>query len=314
MRGESMTASSMFGIRPGWVSERLFPFESRFFDSPSGRMHYVDEGEGEPIVFVHGNPSWSSEFRGVIDRLRARFRCVASDHIGFGLSDRSQSRKDYSPQSHADNFASLLDHLQLRDISLYLTDWGGPIGLDFAWRCPDRVRRLILASTWCWPVDTDRHFIMFSRMMSSPVGRFLNQRFNFFVNHVMLRAVGDRSVLTPEVMRHYRQAQPDPESRRACADFPGYILGASHWLDSIWSARHSFIDKPSLVLWGHKDIAFRQQELGVWESELTNIETRNFSQCGHFLAEECPDSVSQSIAEFMLGNPTDCAGNGRRHG
>ena len=167
-----MTASSVFGIRPGWVSDQLFPFESRFFESPSGRMHYVDEGDGEAIVFVHGNPSWSFEFRGVIDRLRGQFRCVAADHIGFGLSERSQAPEDHRPQAHASNFASLLDHLQLREVSLYLTDWGGPIGLDFARRYPDRVRRLILANTWCWPVNTDRHFVMFSRMMSSPVGRF----------------------------------------------------------------------------------------------------------------------------------------------
>ena len=309
-----MTASSMFGIRPGWVSDQLFPFESRFFETPSGRMHYVDEGEGEPLVFLHGNPSWSFEFRGVIDRLRTQFRCVAPDHIGFGLSARSQSPRDYSPQAHADNFASLLDHLQLRDVSLYMTDWGGPIGLDFARRDPDRVRRLIISNTWCWPVNTDRHFVMFSRMMSSPVGRFLNRRLNFFVTQVMPRAVGDRRALSPEVMRHYRQAQPDAESRRACAAFPGHITGASDWLHSIWSARNSFIDKPSLVLWGHKDIAFRPRELSIWESELTNSVTRNYPRCGHFLAEESPDSVSQSIAEFMLGNPTDYAGNGRTHG
>ena len=96
--------------------------------------------------------------------------------------------------------------------------------------------------------------------------------------------------------------------------FPQNRGHASAWIDSLWSARHSFIDKPSLVLWGHKDIAFRPQKLGIWESELTNYETRNFPRCGHFLAEESPDSVSQSIAQFMLGNPTSYAGIGRKHG
>ena len=309
-----MTASSVFGIRPGWVSDQHFPFESRFFQSPSGRMHYVDEGAGEPIVFVHGNPSWSFEFRGLIDRLRGQFRCVAADHIGFGLSERRQAPGDHSPQTHARNFASFLDHLQVKEISLYMTDWGGPIGLDFARRFPERVRRLILANTWRWPVNTDRHFVMFSRMMSSPVGRFLNQRLNFFVTQVMPRAVGDRRLLSPEAILHYRRAQPDPESRRACAALPGHIIGASDWLGSIWSDRQSFIDKPALVLWGHKDSAFRPQELTIWESELTDHVTRNFPRCGHFLAEESPDTVSQSIAQFMLGNPINCAGNGRKHG
>ncbi len=309
-----MAESGMFGIRPGWVSDDLFPFKSSFFDSARGRMHYVDEGEGEPIVFVHGNPSWSFEFRGLIQGLSGQYRCVAVDHIGFGLSERTAPPEDHLPQAHADNFASLLDHLGLEDITLYLTDWGGPIGLDFARRYPDRVRRLILSNTWCWPVNTDRHFLMFSRMMSSPVGRFLNQRCNFFVNQVMPRAVGDRKSLTPEVMRHYRQAQPDSSSRLACAALPGHIIGASDWLDSIWSARHSFVDKPSLVLWGLKDIAFRQKELSTWQSELTDSICHTFGRCGHFLAEEAPDSVTQLIAEFMRGIPTNYVGSGRKHG
>ena len=303
-----MTEKSMFGVRPDWVSDELFPFESRFFDSPRGRMHYVDEGDGEPIVFVHGNPSWSFEFRGVIRELRGQYRCIAPDHIGFGLSERSELTENYHPQAHAENFAALLDHLELQDASLYLTDWGGPIGLEFARRNPNRVRRLIIANTWCWPVHDDRHFVMFSKMMSSPVGRLLNRRLNFFVNQVMPRAVGDRKTLSPEVMRHYRQAQPDSRSRRACAAFPGHIVGASDWLESIWRERQSFVNKPSLVLWGHKDIAFRQKELSAWQAELTDCECHSFGQLGHFLAEEAPDSVTHLIAEFMQGQPANQAG------
>ena len=309
-----MTGKSVFGTRPGWVSDELFPFESRFFDSPRGRMHYIDAGQGEPIVFIHGNPSWSFEFRSVVERLRDKYRCIAPDHIGFGLSERSQLSEDYHPQSHANNFAALLDYLQLDDATLYLTDWGGPIGLDFARRHPDRVRRLIIANTWCWPVNDDRHFVMFSRMMSSFVGQFLIRRFNFFVTQVMPRAVGDRKVLTSEIMRHYRQAQPDSASRRACAAFPGHIIGASDWLASIWSNREAFTDKLALILWGFKDIAFRQKELSAWQSALTNHQSHTFDQYGHFLAEEAPDDVAQPIAEFMSGNPTNHAGSGGSNG
>ena len=304
----------MFGIRPGWVSDEQFPFESRFFDSPRGRMHYVDEGHGEPIVFVHGNPSWSFEFRGPIKALRDNYRCVAPDHIGFGLSSRGQLPGDFTPQAHAENFSALLDHLGLDGITLYLTDWGGPIGLSFAHAHPERVNRLILSNTWCWPVYDERHFVMFSRMMDSPIGRFLNRQFNFFVNQVMPRAVGDRAKLTSEAMRHYRSALPDSDSRSACAAFPGHIIGASEWLDSIWNSRETFVDKPSLVLWGHKDIAFRQKELSTWKSELADCECHSFEECGHFLAEEDPDSVTHLIADFMQGNSTYHAGSGRKHG
>ena len=119
--------------RPGWVSDELFPFESRFFTTASGhQMHYVDEGRGDPVVFVHGNPAWSFEFRHLIAGLRPRNRCIAADHIGFGLSSRSSRSGDHHPRAHADAFAALLSHLEVRDLTLFLTDWGGPIGLDFA--------------------------------------------------------------------------------------------------------------------------------------------------------------------------------------
>ena len=134
--------SSPAGVRPAWVSDEMFPFESRFVGTPRGHvMHYVDEGAGEPVVFVHGNPAWSFEFRHLIAGLRSEFRCVAPDHVGFGLSSRSDRKEDHHPQVHAEAFAALLDELELQNVTLFLTDWGGPIGLDFARRHPvDRWR------------------------------------------------------------------------------------------------------------------------------------------------------------------------------
>ncbi len=292
--------TSMAGIsRPEWVSDSMYPFESRFYDAPDGhRVHFVDEGEGSPIVFVHGNPAWSFEFRHLIDGLRDEFRCIAPDHVGFGLSSRSTRPDEHHPASHAERFAALLDHLDVRDVTLFLTDWGGPIGLDFARRHPERVARLVISNTWCWPVSDDRHFRMFSFMMRSPVGQFLIKRFNFFVTQVMPRAVGDKVVLTPEVMDHYRNAQPRGE-RAACAALPGHIIHASDWLASIWRDRAAFADKPALALWGLRDIAFRRQELEQWQAALTDIEVHEFEDCGHFLAEEAPDRMLPLLRDFM---------------
>ena len=133
-------------VRPTWVSDEMFPFQSKFFKTPAGHtMHFIDEGKGEPIVFIHGNPSWSFEFRHLVKGLRSEFRCIAPDHIGFGLSSHSSRREDHRPQAHAAAFESLMDHLELRDITLYMADWGGPIGLDFARSCPGRVKRIVIA-------------------------------------------------------------------------------------------------------------------------------------------------------------------------
>ena len=214
-------AQSADDARPAWVSERLYPFESRFFTTPGGRMHYVDEGAGAPIVFLHGNPSWSFEFRGLVADLRDRFRCVAPDHLGFGLSARPGRGEEHHPAAHAENFIALMHHLGLDEVTLFLADWGGPIGLEFARRHPERVARLVIVNTWAWPVDNDLHFVAFSRLMGGALGRFLITRRNLFVNRVMPAAVGDRSCLTAEVMDHYRQALPTPAARAACAALPG---------------------------------------------------------------------------------------------
>lgn len=290
-------------VRPDWVSDDLFPFESRFFTAPSGHaMHFVDEGRGDPIVFVHGNPSWSFEFRHLIRALRSDVRCIAPDHIGFGLSARGSFSEDHHPQTHARNLAALLDHLELRDITLFLSDWGGPIGLDFARRHPGRVRRLVISNTWCWPVGGDLHFRSFSFLMSSALGQYLVRRHNFFVNRLLPMAVGDRSVLTPEIMEHYRNAQPDPEARRASAALPGHIVGARDWLDSIWKEHARFADKPVLILWGLKDMALRRKELDRWASAMWDYERREFEQCGHFLAEEAPAEVVSALRAFLRRN------------
>ena len=293
-------ALDMLPVRPDWVSDELFPFESRFFTTPSGHnMHFIDEGSGEPIVFIHGNPSWSFEFRHLVAGLKQEFRCIAADHIGFGLSSNSVNTEDHRPQAHAAAFKALLDHLELGDVTLFMTDWGGPIGLDFARTHPDRVKRIVIANTWCWPVSRDPHFFMFSFMMSSWLGQFLIKRFNIFVNKVVPKAVGRKAVLTPQVMEHYRSAQPTPETRRASAALPGSIVGATDWLASIWGERDAFTHLPALILWGAKDIAFRTKELQKWRSELVNSELHEFEDCGHFLAEENPQQIAPLLSSFM---------------
>ncbi len=180
-----------------------------------------------------------------------------------------------------------------------MTDWGGPIGLYFALAHPDRVKRLVISNTWCWPVSRDRHFVMFSFMMSNWVGRFLIKRFNIFVNKVMPRATGRKEVLTPQVMDHYRNAQPALNARSASAALPGAILGATGWLGSIWDERETFAALPSLILWGSKDIAFRKKELERWQSALSNYELHEFEDSGHFIAEESPDKALSALYAFM---------------
>ena len=285
--------------RPNWLSDELYPFESQSFATSDGHeLHYIDEGAGPVVVFVHGNPTWSFEFRHLIEGLRSEFRRIAADHVGFGLSSRSARREDHHPMAHAKRLTELLEHLDVRDATLFLTDWGGPIGLEFARRHPQRVAKLVITNTWCWPVSRDPHYLFFSSMMRSPLGQLLIKRFNAFVNRVMPMAIGNKAVITPEVMDHYRNAQPEG-SRHACAALPGHIIGATDWLREIWEEREAFADKPALIFWGFKDIAFRRKELERWKAELSDFTLHEFEECGHFLAEEAPERILPELRAFL---------------
>lgn len=294
-----MVDSSQETARPEWVSAELYPFASNYFESPRGRIHYLDEGIGLPLVFVHGNPTWSFEYRQPIAALRNVYRCIAPDHLGFGLSGCSHNPADYHPAAHAENFAALMDYLEVDNAVLAFSDWGGPIALDWARKNPGRVAGLVILNSWCWPVDQDPHFVRFSSVMSSRPMQFLIRRFNFFVTRVTPKAVGNRAVLTKAVMSHYINAQPDPESRAASAAFPGYIVGATDWLREIWEDRRAFRDKPALLIWGLKDIAFRHKELETWQAELTDWTAHELPDCGHFLAEEAPETIVADIHAFL---------------
>ena len=188
-------------------------------------MHVVDEGEGPPVVMVHGNPAWSFLYRHLVQRLRPSHRCVAMDHLGFGLSDKPRGWS-YLPEAHAENLEALIDGLGLRDVTLVVQDSGGPIGLAYAVAHPENVARLVIMNSWAWPVDRDPYYLAFSGFMGGPIGRRLIRRRNFFARAVMRRAYGDPRRLTPAIHAHYLEALPTPEDREGSAVFPRRIVGS----------------------------------------------------------------------------------------
>ena len=133
-------------------SATIYPFQSKWFDSTAGRVHYIDEGSGRPILFLHGNPTWSFLYRGIITRLRDEFRCIAVDYPGFGLSDRPADY-GYTAAEHAEVVTALVDQLGLEDLIVMGQDWGGPIGMSVALSKPERVTGLVFGNTWFWPTD-----------------------------------------------------------------------------------------------------------------------------------------------------------------
>ncbi len=281
-----------------WLDPAAFPFQSHYLSLPMGRLHYVDEGAGAPVVMVHGNPTWSFLYRHLIKQLAGQYRCVALDHIGFGLSDKPADWT-YRPADHAANLETLIDTLGLTGITLVVQDWGGPIGLAYALAHPENVKRLVILNTWLWPVDQDWYYIAFSRFTGGGLGRFLIRRFNFFVTGIMPQAYGVRARLTDAIHQHYRQPLAVPAERKGCWTLPGQIIGATEWLRGLWAQRARLAGKPALIVWGMRDIAFRERELNTWLAALPNAQVVRLSDVGHFVQEEAVDALGQAVRAFL---------------
>lgn len=287
-----------------WINPALYPYQPQFFLVPAGQMAYLDEGQGQPIVMVHGNPTWSFVYRKLIDGLRDQYRCIVPDHIGFGQSDKPPDWS-YRPQAHAAHLESLLASLDLHDITLVVQDWGGPIGLSYAIAHPDRIRALVILNTWMWPVNDDWYYRMFSGIVGGPVGRFLCRHYNLFVRSVMARAYGDRQKLTPEIHRHYLDALPTEATRKGTWVFPNQIIGATTWLESLWAQRDKLVDKSVLIAWGMKDIAFREKELQRWQSLFPNAQVQRFAGAGHYVQDEAGDEIAALMRAFIPVDNSD---------
>ena len=159
-------------ISARWLDRTEYPFRPHHFNTPAGQMHYVDEGKGEVILFVHGNPSWSFLYRHLIKALSPNYRCVAPDNVGFGLSDKPADA-DYTPRFHSENLTRFIETLGLKDITLVLHDWGGAIGMGYALDHPENIKRLIVFNNSFWSLRGVKGAERFSNIVGSRFGRFV---------------------------------------------------------------------------------------------------------------------------------------------
>lgn len=281
------------------VDPSMYPFASRHLEVDGGRMHYVDEGEGPPIVLVHGTPVWSFVYRHLIRDLAATHRVIAPDHLGFGLSDKPEDGA-YRPADHARRLGALIEHLELRDVVLVVHDFGGPIGLWYAVENPDNVRGLVLFNTWMWSLAGTPAERM-SRMLSGTVGRFLYRRLNVSPRWLIPMLFGDRSKLTPDIHRHYTGVFPTAAERQAPWVFARELIGSTDWYESLWSRREAIAEMPTLLLWGMRDTAFPPDSLRRWEGALRRARVVEFADAGHFVQEEAPAEAAREIHAFLAG-------------
>jgi haloalkane dehalogenase len=270
----------------------LYPFQSHWFESYAGRLHYVDEGTGPPILFCHGNPTWSFLYRKIITRLRENFRCIAVDYLGFGLSERPEAY-GYSIEEHVRCVVELVDHLQLDGFIVMGHDWGGPVGLAVATARPRRVRGVILGDTWFWPADL--RMAAFSRVMSTPWMRRQILEKNVFVEWIV--PLGTAHRLTRREMDHYRKVQPSPGARRGVAELPRELLAARPLLQRLASDVPATLGaKPALLLWGRNDLAFRPAHLlPRMQAAFPGNVTVVLPHARHYIQEDAPEEIAQAI-------------------
>lgn len=274
--------------------ETLYPFESRWFDSSAGRVHYIDEGDGPPILFCHGSPTWSFLYRHIVEGLRDRYRCIAVDYLGFGLSERPE-RFGYTLAEHSTVLGELIDHLRLDGFVLMGQDWGGPIGLSAATVRADRVSGIVLGNTAFWPVEALANRAFSVIMSSRPMQRRILEQ-NLLVERFLVGELGRK--LTEVEADHYRMVQPTAEARRGLAVMPGEIRAARPLLDQLArDVRVMLGHKPTLAVWGMRDVVFRPKAcIPRIQAAFADLEVVELPEARHFIQEHAPDEIVSAIA------------------
>jgi haloalkane dehalogenase len=283
-----------------WLDRTEYPFAAHYFQTEHGQMHYVDEGQGEVVLMIHGTPEWSFAYRKLVKGLSKDYRCIAPDFLGFGLSDKPASYS-YRPEEQAKCLEHLISSLNLENITLVVHDFGGPLGLSYAIQHPRNIRKLVVMNTWLWSVKDDPFYARFSQLMKTPIGKFLYLQLAFSPRFILKQAVADKSRLSKHIHQHYLKVFPNAESRLSTHAYAKSLVDSDAFWSSLWARREAISDIPTLILWGMKDIAFKEKDLLRLESIFRNSQILRLEHVGHFPQEEAGEDILSSIRDFLQG-------------
>jgi len=278
------------------IDKELYPFKNNFMKTSDGsEVHYVDEGVGQIILMLHGNPTWSFLYRKMIMALKGHFRCIAPDYPGFGLS-LAPSGYDYLPASHADVVCEFIETLKLNNFILVMQDWGGPIGLKIAETFPERVSGMVIGNSWAWPLKGNLRFEVFSWLMGGPIGRWMAFSFNgvwrFFMKEGFIQKPGKKE------MAMYEAPFIDKANRIQTSIFPRQLVKAYKFEKAVELGLQALREKPVLLLWGNKDFAFKQSELERFKAIFPDHSYHALA-ASHFWQDEQGELASSYINDWV---------------
>lgn len=290
----------------------LYPFKNNFIELCGLQYHYLDEGQGDPVVMVHGNPSWSFYYRNLTKALRNNYRVIVPDHIGCGLSAKPGDEDySYTLKQRVDDLETLLEKLEIRErITLVVHDWGGMIGMAYASRHPERIARLVILNTAAFHLPAGKIFPLALKICrDTAIGVFLVQQLNMFAR--MAARVGcKRNPMSAALRKEYCSPYNTPSNRiatlRFVQDIPlkpgdrGYDL-----ISDVEAGLERFKNLPMTICWGLKDFVFDKHFLKEWQRRFPKAEVHSFSDCGHYILEDASDEVIPIIEKFLTAHPLD---------
>ncbi|GMU36545.1 MAG: alpha/beta fold hydrolase [Phycisphaerae bacterium] len=285
---------------PGGADAAKFDYATRALPLEGAVLRYVDEGEGDPVLMLHGNPTWGFFYRRMIEALRGSHRAIAPDHVGCGRSDKP-AHYAYTLRQHAANLETLIDHLNLRDITLVVHDWGGAIGFAVAVRRPELFRRFVVLNTAAFFGRVPLRI----RMCRPPLlGEALVRGLNGFSRAALTMAVVHRERMTPQVRAGYLEPYRTYADRRAVLAFVRDIptspaQDSFHVIREIETGLSRLVGRPMLICWGGRDFCFNDAFLQEWRRRFPRAVVHRFDDAGHYILEDAHERIFPLVQAFL---------------
>ncbi len=291
----------------------LYPFESRWLDLGGIRMHYLDEGRGDPVLMLHGNPTWSFYFRDLVIALRPHHRCIVPDHVGCGLSDKPSDRQyRYTLESRVRDIEALLEHLGIEEnLTLVLHDWGGMIGMAVASRRPELIARLVILNTAAFLLPQGKRLPGLLRLVRNHrlFGTVAVQGFNAFSRGAarLASANGLSAAVRVGLTAPYDTWSHRRATLRFVQDIPLAPGDPSYDLARFVDDNlHRFSNLPTMLCWGLKDFVFDSDILEEWRRRFPAAKVHVRPDAGHYLLEDAADQVIPLIRGFLANHKRPC--------